>query len=454
MEGRLGSGRFPSALLIALFAFALALLSGSCAGSEAGSEGVLHAGPEGVLHVDGSDSVRVAVNEDSFDSLLNASLADNDAKIAELISCGRVFLVKNNTRITVLTITPSGRVKIEVAEGDKAGMSGWVPVEWVRSVPKGTTVAADATAEPKAAGQSPEPPKPEPPEPISSSDELYGIVPSGNNLTCSEVTYLAGPDGRYRYYNIVAVSRRPDKPYAYAYHVNQIVVCRFDEGQGRWLGIWQSEPIEGETPYAELLLTEPGGPVILCASECGIGATGASIAIVFALQADGSVELLYHDNIGHGTLVREGNGVTITEEGSGRRIFTVDQGRVVERQLTRSEMAPAGAVKATFTLKLTLRGYEVLPVGNKVISVKVGQTVAFVPDEKAAPSFDRGEINIYTDAWNGPPLNLSEANRLKSENSYTFVSTGTFNFVLIHRETKLLANEREITPTFVVVVKP
>lgn len=432
------SGRYPAALAGALFF--LILLSYGCGSSEK------------VLYVDGLDWVRVAVDENSFDDLLDASMANDTSRIMQMVSSGRVFMVRNNTKVIVLKTRLPGRVKIEVAEGDKAGMSGWVPVEWVRSVPKGTTAAADATAEPKAAGQSPEPPKPEPPEPISSSDELYGIVPSGNNLTCSEVTYLAGPAGRYRYYNIVAVSRRPDKPYAY--HVNQIVVCRFDEGQGRWLGIWKSEPIEGETPYQELLLTEPGGPVILCASECGIGVTGASIAIVFAVEADGSVELLYHDNIGHGTLVREGNSVTITEEGNGRRIFTVDQGRVVDRQLKRSEMAPAGAVKATFTLKLTLRGYEVLPVGDKVISVKVGQTVAFVPDEKAAPSFDRSEINIYSDAWNGPPLDLSEADRLKSENYYTFESTGTFNFLLIHRGEEVLGNKREITPTFVVVVEP
>ena len=53
--------------------------------------------------------------------------------------------------------------------------------------------------------------------------------------------------------------------------------------------------------------------------------------------------------------------------------------------------------------------------------MKVGETIAFVPgDTKTSNQFNEGNIQIYSDAGNGSPLTICEANRIKSGNSYRF----------------------------------
>ncbi len=67
---------------------------------------------------------------------------------------------------------------------------------------------------------------------------------------------------------------------------------------------------------------------------------------------------------------------------------------------------------------------ETIPLSSTTLANskdKVGQAIVFVPLNKETKNlFDTGEIGLYCDEWNGPPLTVCEANRIKTGNSYTF----------------------------------
>jgi hypothetical protein len=96
--------------------------------SAVGSGG--HIGQESKLHVAGLSLIMVAVDTDAYDELLKACVAKDNYGIGNLILSGRVFNVKNDTRILVLDLG-FAKTQVRILEGQKAGMSGWVPYEWV-----------------------------------------------------------------------------------------------------------------------------------------------------------------------------------------------------------------------------------------------------------------------------------------------------------------------------------
>jgi hypothetical protein len=91
---------------------------------------------------------------------------------------------------------------------------------------------------------------------------------------------------------------------------------------------------------------------------------------------------------------------------------------------------------------------------NDILDAKVGQLIVFVPgNEEAAERFDNGDVIIYTDAWNGPPLTQCEANHLH-EMFYAFLKPGTVSFLLVPRSAERSSDMGTTAkPTFKVIVK-
>lgn len=119
------------------------------------------------------------------------------------------------------------------------------------------------------------------------------------------------------------------------------------------------------------------------------------------------------------------------DEGYQVHRFSLREGEYYHKQIPVSQYRPEGSiVEARF---IFAHGFQdrIVASENSVLEAKVGQSIVFVPgNEEAAKRFDRGDIDIYTDAWNGPPLTQGEANRLR-ETYYTFDKPGRVSFLLV-----------------------
>lgn len=130
-----------------------------------------------------------------------------------------------------------------------------------------------------------------------------------------------------------------------------------------------------------------------------------------------------------------------------------DDGTLSVTAVGPSEVARTAAAEGEAQVaQSVLDGNDVRPVGSDTLTVRAGDTIVFVPaDERTQRAFDAGEILIYSDAWNGPPLTAARANELP-EPSYTFRATGEFHFALVYQPSA--ENRDVLTPTFTVIVTP
>jgi hypothetical protein len=123
--------------------------------------------------------------------------------------------------------------------------------------------------------------------------------------------------------------------------------------------------------------------------------------------------------------IEKSNNSLIIVEANQKIIFKVTNNEIIRSIETKDAMTSEESIKAYFKAE----NNEIIGTNNP-IKIRVGETISFVPlDEYSSKLFNSGEILIYSDAWNND-LSLSEANRIKSGNSYTFESNGTFHFVL------------------------
>jgi cell division protein FtsX len=96
----------------------------------------LSIGEEGILKTGDVDPIFLATDEESFDLLSKALLANDTAGVIELAGQNKVFGVSSGSKVKVVDQKTFIR-KVRVLEGvksvdsDKVGQAGWVPVEWV-----------------------------------------------------------------------------------------------------------------------------------------------------------------------------------------------------------------------------------------------------------------------------------------------------------------------------------
>lgn len=242
------------------------------------------------------------------------------------------------------------------------------------------------------------------------------------------------------------------------HRVGQVFALRWmkHNADNPWLNMWQSPEVDSwlfdDSPLIYGIFSVQSEKAALAVFEFNLGgAKGISRTMAFVLSKDDV--RLHKDLIAGATTVETADEtITITSE-EGKYILSLNNNEFAAQKMPLSEMTEPGAVEAHFLL-----GSEgVVAASNPVITVSVGDTVAFVPQDKAtAEAFDAGRIAIYTDAWNGPPLSLSEANRLKVGNSYTFTRTGLAHFHISHGDymDRSWGDRFEPKPTFTVMVMP
>jgi len=278
----------------------------------------------------------------------------------------------------------------------------------------------------------------------------------------------------HREYLVVAASRLCE-PGVSQLLEGQVFLCRPARSADQvWEVFWRSpvlDQLDTRAFYGIHALIRPDIAIVAPEFNLG-GAHGLSHVMVLGVTPNGNVSLEADMTIGNGEVREERDAalVVVGEGSCGMHVFLPRGGSVVHHSVPRSQMAPAGARQVGFLLADRNGKKVVVPAEQAEFSAKVGDVVAFVPrDEATTRAFDEGEIEIYTDAWNGPPLSACEANRLKLGNSYCFSAPGVYYFVLVHSDywnalagedpiLKVLwgedAGRLEEKPTFVVTVVP
>jgi hypothetical protein len=91
----------------------------------------LQVGYVGKLWMPGDTPLLVAIDAPSLDALIAAAAAHDDEGFKELLLNGRLFLVPLNTTVRVLDVGLF-KTRVRILDGQRAGLSGWVPSEYVR----------------------------------------------------------------------------------------------------------------------------------------------------------------------------------------------------------------------------------------------------------------------------------------------------------------------------------
>lgn len=301
----------------------------------------------------------------------------------------------------------------------------------------------------------------QPKQAIFTKEDFEKLYPSWVYLGSEVIDF-----GRNVY--AVVVMGQPDYKDDFGQTVNiRISVCKKAD---QWLEIWhlpkdlQGSPVDEnslkqytETFLIDLVTIKDNYAALIVANVFVGGAHGTTQVAVIVLDSNGKCSLQQLDSSGIMSVEKEDDHIKITGEGAyGVHKLFLENGKYRQEIIPLSKMAPADSVKAKFIVG----GYErlVYPAETGTITMKVGQTIAFIPaNEETEKLFNEGKISIYTDAWNGPPLTICEANRLDG-NSYTFDKAGTYHFLLIFHNDwednyffEESSDERE--PTFTVVVQ-
>jgi len=103
---------------------------GGNSGGGSSSTPVVPVGSDGRLVI-GEGPVDLGVDDDAFDALSNARVANDPTGRRAVLASGRAFTVPEGTRVRVIG---NGFVKkqVRILEGPHAGESGWIPFEWVK----------------------------------------------------------------------------------------------------------------------------------------------------------------------------------------------------------------------------------------------------------------------------------------------------------------------------------
>lgn len=125
-------------LIVLLIFVGLGILGAATGGDGGGGSGsggssvqVVPVGSDGRLVIGEGIPVDLGVDDDAFDALSEARVANDPAGRREVLLSGRGFTVPEGTRVRVID---NGFVKkrVRILEGQYAGEAGWVPFEWVK----------------------------------------------------------------------------------------------------------------------------------------------------------------------------------------------------------------------------------------------------------------------------------------------------------------------------------
>ena len=274
----------------------------------------------------------------------------------------------------------------------------------------------------------------QPPE--LTNEELTKLVPGGgwHVLERTSFTLKGHP-------YVAAVIGAPDYVSGDGFWNVQAVVLTFRQDKERWVAIWRSSERSAFTVSPEeppkVDLRRLGGSEVawLLVDVVDLGASNATHSFtILRVGPEGDVSIRDEwDMLNAAIDVRESEIVIRGSFPDPQRVIRLQGNDIVILTQRPSEVAGQEAAETgDHVVEFILKGTKVRPVGSGTLTVKAGDTVVFVPaDQRTRKAFDDGDIEIYSDAWNGPPIAPANAYELDST-SYTFTATGEFHFGFVY----------------------
>jgi hypothetical protein len=125
---------FAFILIIAIVAVSIYVafqrVSSSTMSTTDSSKPRIPVGERGIIDSGGNEEC-IAVTEDAFDEYRQSLRAHDVQGTAALLLSGKCFTVDEGMRVLVIDSNASGLSKVRVLEGNKSGLSGWVPFEHI-----------------------------------------------------------------------------------------------------------------------------------------------------------------------------------------------------------------------------------------------------------------------------------------------------------------------------------
>lgn len=238
----------------------------------------------------------------------------------------------------------------------------------------------------------------------------------------------------------------------------KIFLLHYDQAKKTWLNVWYYPiPIIAYTSpeyvFPSLNIIQKTDTALVAVQTYYGGNGGITDLTYFTISDTGAVSIQKDMNLGSASMksveTKDDKIIATGSGGIGIHELTLINGQVNDKVTPRSEMGDQeiGSIKVYFLLN---KDGKIIPANSAYIDIMVGDTVVFSPqDDITKIVFDSGNISIHTNAWNDGHVNMSNANELKSGNSYTFKKVGVFDFIL--------ANSSDFhdnpIPTFTINVK-
>jgi hypothetical protein len=212
----------------------------------------------------------------------------------------------------------------------------------------------------------------------------------------------------------------------------RLIVVQFDSVSGSWLIKW-SEDItpNGYGKLQYLWVTQPNseGTALALVSADAVAMPVGAVALVLKID-DGGTCILEETFYSPDFSIEQQENVLIVNGSRklGQRTLSLQGNNYVDHRAPQSQLSPTSSIKVAF--KLDTDG-NVVPVQQKTLTMRVCQTIEFVPaDAETKEEFDQGNIEVYTD-WGTGILNTTIADSIWSGNYYKFDKNGTVQFLLI-----------------------
>ncbi|MEN6350440.1 MAG: hypothetical protein ABFD08_13730 [Syntrophomonas sp.] len=241
----------------------------------------------------------------------------------------------------------------------------------------------------------------------------------------------------------------------------RLCVCQF---ANNWAETWHTPSNLDSAPASEDELKQAPGSflqnmavitdktaALVTANVLVGGAHGTTQVISFTVDNTGKGKINLLDSAGIMSVEKQGNYVMVSGESdySTHKLFL--KNGVFQQQII--PLSDASNQKDAIQAGFIVNSDGIISATeSSALTAKVGDTIAFVPAEgNTKQLFNEGHIQLYSDAWNGSPLTLCEANRIKAGNSYTFDKPGEVHFILLSASSS--GSDQNIEPTFTVQVE-
>ncbi|MEB1810184.1 MAG: hypothetical protein LPK26_23265, partial [Bacillaceae bacterium] len=286
--------------------------------------------------------------------------------------------------------------------------------------------------------------------------QLYGMTPSITDANVTELFpgWLMTEEKElsfgFKDYKILILQQ--DLGIDHYEAIIKVAVVNYNNRNQKWTRVWESDEFESyimfysEDIVENIQMTTPKKTKALFAFDFNFsgGSSGHYENIVFSIDMNGQGHLVWYDeNFRGGHMEKENNQISLFHP-FGKSIFNVKKGQLIVEHVSRSEMAPEGAIEAFFEIG----SLGVVASEDRFLQIPAGSTVAVVPNsEQARQMFDEREIGLYM-GW--APVTLAHAYYVYIGNYFTLNEPGIYQIVLTVEDGDLDFGAPE--PTFIIEV--